>query len=262
MCRRLTQNYLKTLQHTYAVMETVHQCQRCGYEGSKKDYLMNHLKRKIECTPLLSNVPAKTLLDALYTREKNSYDTETDSYVCGYCNKHYKSSMTKYRHTITCPVKLGKVPAPSVLLATKTSQPITSNADKRMLAVEKKLETVMKELRLHKDEVSTKISTIVVPEVTVKLKKRSRATVTPKIRLLVWKTYMGDVFEGKCNCCKKINITVVAFVCGHIIADADKGPCTVENLRPICATCNSNMSTMNMKTFRTMEHDLSTDIDT
>ena len=123
----------------------IFQCRRCGYEGTKKDYLMNHLKRKIECKPLLEDISTKTLLDALYTREKNSYNPATDSYVCSYCKKHYSSSMTKYRHTKTCPVKLGKAHASSAAV-TVIAKPKDTTSDR--------INTLEKELRIIKQELA------------------------------------------------------------------------------------------------------------
>ena len=41
-----------------------------------------------------------------------------------------------------------------------------------------------------------------------------------------------------------------SFHCGHVVAEADGGPTTVDNLRPVCATCNLSMRTQNMNTFK------------
>ena len=41
-----------------------------------------------------------------------------------------------------------------------------------------------------------------------------------------------------------------SFHCGHVVAEADGGPTTVENLRPVCATCNLSMRTQNMEKFK------------
>ena len=41
-----------------------------------------------------------------------------------------------------------------------------------------------------------------------------------------------------------------SFHCGHVISEADGGPTTVDNLRPVCATCNLSMRTQNMEKFK------------
>ena len=41
-----------------------------------------------------------------------------------------------------------------------------------------------------------------------------------------------------------------SFHCGHVISEAMGGPTTVDNLRPVCATCNLSMRTQNMEKFK------------
>ena len=70
------------------------------------------------------------------------------------------------------------------------------------------------------------------------------------IRHLVWDKYVSDIFKvGKCYCCKRENISVELFHCGHVVSRKDGGPTTVKNLRPICSLCNNSMGTQNMYKF-------------
>ena len=39
------------------------------------------------------------------------------------------------------------------------------------------------------------------------------------------------------------------FSCGHIIAEANGGELKLDNLKPICGSCNSSMNTCNMNDF-------------
>jgi hypothetical protein len=41
-----------------------------------------------------------------------------------------------------------------------------------------------------------------------------------------------------------------AFHAGHIISDKDGGLPVVDNLIPICATCNTSMGSINLYTFK------------
>jgi len=67
------------------------------------------------------------------------------------------------------------------------------------------------------------------------------------IRGLVWDKYMGaDFKKGKCYCCKNEQITFTNFHCGHYISEKNGGLIKVNNLRPICMSCNLSMGTMNM----------------
>ena len=75
----------------------------------------------------------------------------------------------------------------------------------------------------------------------------------PKIlKDLTWQKWVGDeVAKTKCLCCGINDIKMNSFHCGHVISEADGGPTTVENLRPVCATCNLSMRTQNMDVFKT-----------
>ena len=63
------------------------------------------------------------------------------------------------------------------------------------------------------------------------------------LRDQVWLQWMGKVYEGKCNIrwCKN-TITVHNFQCGHNIPESKHGATTLDNLVPICNSCNGSMS--------------------
>ena len=66
-------------------------------------------------------------------------------------------------------------------------------------------------------------------------------------------TYIGDsVGKTLCLCCNHVYIRQIEFHCGHVIAEANGGVLTKENLRPICAQCNLSMGTQNMDEFKKM----------
>lgn len=52
--------------------------------------------------------------------------------------------------------------------------------------------------------------------------------------------------DAPCYCCGTQVITVENFDAGHIRANANGGPLTVDNMRPICSSCNKQMSTNHM----------------
>ncbi|MFH1639207.1 MAG: HNH endonuclease signature motif containing protein [Chloroflexota bacterium] len=76
------------------------------------------------------------------------------------------------------------------------------------------------------------------------------AGVPRKLKETVWKKYMGNKQEGKCYCCNITTIDTFTFEAGHVISTKNNGPTTVDNLRPICRSCNSSMSTQNLEVFR------------
>ena len=78
----------------------------------------------------------------------------------------------------------------------------------------------------------------------------TRKPISKYIKTLVWNEYVGrKINEVNCLCCNKKPIHITAFVCGHIQAVAEGGSNDIENLRPICAECNSAMKTQNMREF-------------
>lgn len=79
--------------------------------------------------------------------------------------------------------------------------------------------------------------------------KTPRKTIPKTLKNQVWDQYIGkDKGIGLCECCKK-KIDSKHFECGHIIAVAEGGDDTIDNLRPICGLCNKSMGKMNMTDF-------------
>ena len=80
--------------------------------------------------------------------------------------------------------------------------------------------------------------------------KKKKLKIPAIIKKLVWNTYIGEnIGKSKCLCCKNIDITQLNFTCGHYISEHNGGKITVENMRPICSSCNLSMGTTNMNEF-------------
>jgi hypothetical protein len=82
----------------------------------------------------------------------------------------------------------------------------------------------------------------------IKSKKKS----IPKVvKDLSWNKWVGeDIAKTKCMCCCINEIKMNSFHCGHVVAEANGGKTTVDNLRPICAACNLSMGTENLDDFK------------
>lgn len=81
-------------------------------------------------------------------------------------------------------------------------------------------------------------------------KKKQRTPLSPKIRDEVWMKYCGDHILSKCYVCEReISYMQGRWECGHVISYATGGEDKVENLRPICFTCNRGMGTSHMKEY-------------
>ena len=86
----------------------------------------------------------------------------------------------------------------------------------------------------------------------IKTKPVKPKNIPKKIRTLVWNEYIGKkIGESKCVCCNKTTIDKAEFQCGHILARANGGSDAVENLRPICAGCNTSMGVQHMEEYCT-----------
>ena len=82
------------------------------------------------------------------------------------------------------------------------------------------------------------------------IKKRKKA-IPKTLRQAVWNTYIGDsIGKTKCPVCQCHDITQLNFHCGHVIPEAEGGPTQLDNLRPICASCNLSMGKKNLYKFK------------
>lgn len=70
------------------------------------------------------------------------------------------------------------------------------------------------------------------------------------LKALVWNKYIGEEKgTGYCQCCRKNIIKQISFHCGHIISERNGGSTTLNNLIPLCQTCNLSMGKQNMNDF-------------
>ena len=82
-------------------------------------------------------------------------------------------------------------------------------------------------------------------------RKHRKTPIPASLRAAVWNTYIGEE-RGKCKCpvCNTHDITPFTFHCGHVVAEANGGLTNLENLRPICAQCNTSSKTRDMREFK------------
>jgi hypothetical protein len=68
-----------------------------------------------------------------------------------------------------------------------------------------------------------------------------------KIKNDSWDRYIGkNIASAPCLCCRNTIINAKDFTAGHIISEHNGGQVIVENILPICCSCNLSMSTKNM----------------
>lgn len=76
-------------------------CQRCGFVFKRRDYLVNHLKKKYPCDPLVSDISTEDALKQLCKKLQNP----DDCVKCTYCDKLFTSRQGKYQHKSRCKKK-------------------------------------------------------------------------------------------------------------------------------------------------------------
>ena len=99
---------------------------------------------------------------------------------------------------------------------------------------------------------------VVQPKQNVKPKnasqiKRKRKNIPAKVRQMTWRKYMGNSMDGKCWCCGD-SICFENWHAGHVHPSSKGGPDSVENLRPLCSSCNLSMSNKHMADFIKLYH--------
>ncbi len=83
-----------------------------------------------------------------------------------------------------------------------------------------------------------------------KNKKNQKDKIYGNLRHSVWNDYIGrEKGVGYCFCCNNEQISRTNFECGHIQAESKGGETTLQNLRPICSSCNKSVGTQNMETY-------------
>lgn len=87
-------------------------------------------------------------------------------------------------------------------------------------------------------------------ELEKKEQKNKRKTIPKALKDKIWDdTFGSKCGEGKCYVCSDV-INSKKFECGHIVAVAKGGNNDIENLKPICSTCNKSMGVKNMEEFK------------
>jgi 5-methylcytosine-specific restriction endonuclease McrA len=80
--------------------------------------------------------------------------------------------------------------------------------------------------------------------------KKKKQSIPKNVRIIIWNHYIGeDIIKHKCLCCKKVTISNTQFEVGHVLSEKNGGTHEINNLRPICFSCNHSMGAENMVDF-------------
>ena len=266
-------------------------CPRCNESFKRKDYLISHLNRRLECPTSSSTESRQSIIDKLTTRDLNPV-----TYDCNYCHKKFNQPSCKSRHKKICKKNPLNVSEPQIennpinQEAVEVNDGANNNSTETLslqsslprldgeqtlfhLVILELTDKIKKELtneltsKLKKEltyELTNKIKKELTHELTNKIKKeltaeltetsnqqitqkKTKSQIPQSLRIATWKKYVGEEnAKALCLCCKSAEITVFAFHCAHVIAECMGGKKHLENLRPVCASCNLSMGSQNL----------------
>ena len=76
-----------------------------------------------------------------------------------------------------------------------------------------------------------------------------KESIPKTVRNCLWINYYGDARIGTCQCCKREYISIDNYHVGHIIAEANGGSTSLDNLIPMCMLCNTSIQKQNVHEF-------------
>ena len=249
-------------------------CDNCHYITNRKDNYEYHMNRQNKCKTAIPKATIPVVTPApVFTP---SVKVETHNFTCQKCSTIFStlhglgihSSKCTGLHPLKCPtcnysfsskqskskhIKRGvcnPIKPASTILPDLVQQPETLTTT---LQTETPIYNVLESKIL---ESSTQNQINIVVEIRKKpIKEKPKPKLKTKIplslRFKVWDTHIGiNNGKAKCACCEATEITQLQFECGHIIPESNGGPTILENLLPICMSCNRSMHTINLYEFK------------
>lgn len=148
-------------------------------------------------------------------------------------------------------IKKIKEKVTAVTTKKSTENKIEQDKQKKSVKVKKPKSAleILNEIQKDKKQIQL-VQEIDEPEKEETVKKPKKKAIPVALKRNVWNKWIGEAIgKSKCMCCKLTEITMLNFACGHIIAEANGGELKLDNLKPICVSCNSSMGTQNMNTY-------------
>ena len=139
---------------------------------------------------------------------------------------------------------------PSKALAAEKKQP----SDPLYFSIWRNYEWI--DMALSALDLNTITSICVTPSTSTSASASGRKLLPAKVRAKVWKKHNKAISDtGTCYVCDD-SLEFSDMECGHVLAHALGGTTTLDNLMPICRTCNRNMGIMNLNQYRDMMGDI------
>lgn len=188
----------------------------------------------------------KTKNDSQNNSHNNHISSNEKTYKCSKCNKNFSCYQNRWRHEKNCKIK--------------------EEADKKQSDIDNKHSALQCHVGLCLENITNLTNEIERLKADFKIilngsyqlpqpnetnqTYQTKKSIPIAVKRLVWNKYIGeDIGKSKCYCCKLSSITQLSFHCGHVVAEKNGGDINVDNLRPICQSCNSSMGTINMNDY-------------
>lgn len=256
-----------------------HICILCNKVFNRKSNYDYHVENKKKpCIPTIKNDPPESannidmlIKDEILTKDNVLIEelkeslVNTNNYVCVYCDKTFTRVDSLKKH-VNGRCKLQQNNDEFEKLKKNMEIIINNN-----LNLEKEIVNFKKEIVELKKEIVELKNINIVEDVTSDKNNENkvidknkinnensshkskgqtkRKNIPQTLRYAVWEKYFGKNNENKCLCCKNATIAITNFDCGHIVSNKAGGKIHIDNLKPICKTCNSSMGTTNMNEF-------------
>ena len=218
-------------------------CECCNFSTPLKHIFDDHLKSK------------------KHRLHQNQVNVPLQTFDCKKCNKKYFSYSGLYVHKKRC--NAGSVNNNSSyqsLITTETDFVPTELIQKLLESNMKLLESnqiLIHEIKRNHEELKAiMVQNILTDNGICPKRTKKKETNIPKqpiplvLKRNVWNKHIGEnIGKHLCLCCKLTDITQMNFSCGHIISESNGGELKLNNLKPICVSCNSSMGTKNMDDF-------------
>lgn len=219
-------------------------CKNCKKGFPKKYNYDMHKKRKFPCVKKEKEI-----------KPPEQINLSDDK--CPFCNMQCKKRNINSHYRTTCKLIPESKRKFFIEKYNKDKRHIKTNIKKeeKEKAEEKKIELeIEKEEKENKPNIASNIEITNVDDCTKEELNVKRTSIPKAIKDVLWKREYGKSGVGKCYVCSE-EITSRQFDCGHIKAVCKGGTNNINNLKPICSTCNGSMGSMNMKVFKKMYFD-------
>jgi hypothetical protein len=215
-----------------------YKCSRCAYQTTVKANYIRHLQSNIPCEAKYEDEPRSALILNVTKRERKGASIE-----CSWCGKE-TSKCHLARHRSVCRKRADKEGNETYTEIQEESQSLVKLLKETNANLQEENAQLKEQLSQRQKEQHTHCVYEVQPQRQTKKKK-----IPSGVRKACWEKYVGDLGSTLCLCCKLNTISVWDFHCSHVVAESIGGLIQIDNLRPICARCNIDMGTDNMKDF-------------